>query len=94
MDQDPQTAARIRGRIENVIDAARAEGKYKGDNPARWKGHLEAVLPKRQRLTRGHHAALPYDDLPRFMETLRGSVLQANLHVSLGRSVRPPVERS
>ncbi len=67
----PETAARIRGRIENVIDAAKAQGLYKGDNPARWKGHLKAVLPARQRLTRGHHAALPYDDLPGFVAALR-----------------------
>ena len=67
----PETAARIRGRIENVLDAAKAQGLFPGDNPARWKGHLAAVLPRRQRLTRGHHAALPYDDLPDFMSELR-----------------------
>ena len=67
----PETAAHIRGRIENVLDAAKAQGLFPGDNPARWKGHLAAVLPKRQRLTRGHHAALPYDDLPAFMSELR-----------------------
>ncbi|MEP6827695.1 MAG: integrase arm-type DNA-binding domain-containing protein [Aestuariivirga sp.] len=67
----PETAARIRGRIENVLDAAKAQGLFQGDNPARWKGHLKAVLPARQRLTRGHHAAIPYDDLPTFMRELR-----------------------
>ena len=67
----PETASRIRGRMENVIDAAKAQGLYQGDNPARWKGHLSAVLPKRQRLTRGHHAALSCDDLPAFMVALR-----------------------
>ena len=67
----PETAARIRGRLENVLDAAKAQGLYQGDNPARWKGHLAAVLPKRQRLTRGHHAALPYDNMPVFMALLR-----------------------
>ena len=66
-----ETASRIRGRIENILDAARAQGLREGENPARWKGHLKAVLPARQRLTRGHHAALPYDDLPAFMSELR-----------------------
>ena len=68
----PETASRTRGRIEAILDAARAQGFYKGENPARWKGHLKAVLPARQRLTRGHHAALPYDDLPAFVAELRG----------------------
>lgn len=67
----PETASRIRGRIENVLDAAKAQGLFQGENPARWKGHLKAVLPARQRLSRGHHAALPYDDLPVFMSELR-----------------------
>jgi integrase len=67
----PETAGRIRGRLENILDAAKAEGLFQGENPARWKGHLKAVLPARQRLTRGHHAAMPYDDLPAFMIELR-----------------------
>lgn len=67
----PETASRLRGRIENIIDAARAKGFYKGENPARWRGHLKTLLPARQKLTRGHHAALPYDGLPAFMQELR-----------------------
>ena len=67
----PETAGRIRGRIENVLDAAKAQGLLQGENPARWKGHLKAVLPARPRLSRGHHAALPYDELPIFMSQLR-----------------------
>ena len=51
----PETAKRLRGRIENVLDAAK--GQRSGENPARWRGHLDQLLPKRQRLTRGHHAA-------------------------------------
>lgn len=66
----PETASRIRGRIENIIDAAKAQGFYQGDNPARWKGHLKAVLPARQKLSRGHHAALPYDNIQAFMTEL------------------------
>ncbi|MDE2164477.1 MAG: DUF4102 domain-containing protein, partial [Alphaproteobacteria bacterium] len=67
----PETAKRLRGRIENVLDAARAKGQRSGENPARWRGHLDQLLPKRQVLTRGHHAALPYDEVPAFMEGLR-----------------------
>ena len=68
-----ETAARLRGRIERVIDAARAEGLFTGANPAIWKGHLAAHLQKRDKLTRGHHAALPYDDVAAFMARLRAS---------------------
>ena len=67
----PETASRLRGRIENVLDAAKAMGYLQSENPARWKGHLKTLLPARQRLTRGHHAALPYDALPDFMTVLR-----------------------
>lgn len=67
----PETASRVRGRIENVLDAARARGYRTGENPAMWRGHLKTLLPARQRLTRGHHSALPYADLPAFMADLR-----------------------
>lgn len=67
----PETAERLRGRIENVLDAAKAKGLRTGENPARWRGHLNQLLPKRQRLRRGHHAALPYDLMPEFMANLR-----------------------
>ena len=69
----PETASRVRGRIERVLDAARASGRRTGENPARWRGHLDTLLPKRQKLTRGHHAAMPYADLPAFMTRLRES---------------------
>ena len=67
----PETAERLRGRIENVLDAAKARGHRSGENPARWRGHLDQLLPKRQRLSRGHHKALAYDALPAFMVDLR-----------------------
>lgn len=67
----PETAERLRGRIENVLDSAKAKGLRSGENPARWRGHLNQLLPKRQRLTRGHHAALSYDVMPEFMANLR-----------------------
>src|SRR5207237_7460940 len=70
-NEKPETASRLRGRIERVLDAAKAKGYRSGENPARWRGHLDQLLPKRQRLTRGHHAALPYDKLPEFMAKLR-----------------------
>jgi len=66
-----ETASRLRGRIERVLDAAKARGLRTGENPARWRGHLDAILPKRQRLTRGHLAAMPYADLPAFIARLR-----------------------
>lgn len=68
----PETAERLRGRIENVLDAAKAKGLRTGENPARWRGHLDQLLPKRQRLSRGHHTALPYAEAPSFMADLRG----------------------
>jgi integrase len=69
----PETASRLRGRIETVLDAARARGlieQHKA-NPVRWRGHLDKLLPKRQKLTRGHHAAMPFADVPEFMARLR-----------------------
>ena len=69
----PETASRVRGRIETVLDAARARGLIGQNeaNPARWRGHLDKLLPKRQKLTRGHHAAMPFADVPQFMASLR-----------------------
>lgn len=67
----PETASRLRGRIERVLDAAKAKGFRTGENPARWRGHLDHLLPKRQKLTRGHHAALPFADVPAFVTDLR-----------------------
>lgn len=68
----PETASRLRGRIEAVLDAAKAQGQRSGENPAAWRGHLSHLLPKRQKLSRGHHAAMAYADLPAFMASLRG----------------------
>ena len=67
----PETASRVRGRIERVLDAARALGHRTGENPARWRGHLKNLLPRRQKLTRGHHAAMPYQEVPAFLVRLR-----------------------
>ena len=67
----PETAERLRGRIESVLDAAKAKNLRSGENPARWKGHLKNLLPSRKRLARGHHAALPFDKVPAFVAELR-----------------------
>ena len=68
----PETAARLRGRIEAVPASAQVDGWIPEDkpNPARWRNWLERKLPKRQRLTRGHHKAMPYQDVPAFMCSL------------------------
>lgn len=66
-----ETASRLRGRMERVLAAATARGLREGQNPAQWKHHLEHQLPKRNKLSRGHHAAMPFDDLPAFIARLR-----------------------
>jgi integrase len=66
-----ETASRLRGRIEAVLDAAKAQGLRQGENPAAWRGHLSHILPRRQKLSRGHFAAMPYRDVPSFMAALR-----------------------
>jgi integrase len=67
----PETASRVRGRIENVLDAAKARGLRAGDNPARWRGHLDQLLPRRQRIAQPHYAAMAYDEVPSFMGDLQ-----------------------
>jgi len=67
----PETASRVRGRIEKILDAARARGYRRSENPARLRGHLDHLLPKKAKLSRGHHAAMPYADVPAFLDTLR-----------------------
>lgn len=71
--EKPETAARVRGRIERVIEYANASGKRSwAPNPAAWKGHLRAVLPAPAKLSRGHHPAMPYGDVPAFFQALAG----------------------
>ena len=79
----PETASRLRGRIENILDAAKAKGYRQGENPAQWRGHLKTILPARQRLTRGHHAAMAYDELPEFLGLLRAKQATAALALEL-----------
>jgi integrase len=68
----PETASRVRGRIERVLDWARARGFREGENPARWRGHLAHLLPARSKVrAQSHYAALPYTDIAVFMADLR-----------------------
>lgn len=66
-----ETASRVRGRIERVLDAAKAKGLLNGENPARGKGHLDLLLPKRPKTEVKHHAALPFREISTFMTQLR-----------------------
>ena len=72
--EKPETASRLRARIEKVLDWATVRGHRTGDNPARWRGHLDKLLPamkKKQRVK--HHAALPFAQISSFMADLRKS---------------------
>ena len=66
-----ETARRVRGRIEMILNAAKAEGLRTGENPALWRGHLDQVLTRRKKSEVKHHPALPYAELPAFMASLR-----------------------
>ena len=66
-----ETASRLRGRIEKVLDAAKAKGFRDGENPARWRGHLDHLLPRRSKLARPHHPAMAYENVPAFVGNLR-----------------------
>jgi integrase len=67
-----ETASRLRGRIERVLGAAKVRGKRAGENPARWKEHLDVLLPKRKKKSlRRHHPALPSDQVTAFIDMLR-----------------------
>jgi integrase len=68
----PETAGRVRGRIESVLDWAKVRGYRDAENPARWRGHLDHLLPARSKVRKvEHHAALPFGELPAFLATLR-----------------------
>src|SRR5207302_274123 len=69
--EKPETASRVRGRIETVLDAATVRGYRQGPNPAQWKGNLAHIMPARAKVRRvEHHAALPFEELPEFLATL------------------------
>lgn len=78
-----ETASRVRGRIEKVLDAAKAKGFREGENPARWRGHLDHLLPRPSKLARGHHAAMSYEDVATFVSKLRKREASAALALEL-----------
>lgn len=87
-----ETATRIRSRIELVIDAAKAKGEFNGENPARWKGHLDNLLPATSKVRKvRNHPALPYRQLPDFMRKLRerDGAAAAALEFQILTAVRP-----
>ena len=67
----PETASRLRGRLEAVLDAGKAKNHRTGDNPASWRGNLKSLLPKPDPSLRGHHAAMNFEEIPEFMARLR-----------------------
>lgn len=70
--QKPETATRVRNRMELILEWARSRGLREGENPARWRGRLRFQLPPRSKVRRvKHHAAIPYHELPAFMAQLR-----------------------
>jgi integrase len=70
--QKPETASRVRGRIESILDYAKTRGYRDGENPARWRGHLQHMLVLKSKLRRvEHHPALPYAEIGAFMLELR-----------------------
>jgi integrase len=69
----PETASRVRGRIETILDWATVRQLRQGDNPARWRGHIEHLLPAKAKLREPRHfTAMPYSEVPAFMVDLRG----------------------
>lgn len=76
-----ETASRLRGRIERILDAAAAKGHRDPDkrNPAAWKGHLEHFLPRKRKTDKGHHGAVPWADMPAFWATISARRSSASL---------------
>jgi integrase len=72
-----ETASRLRGRIERVLEYAKVKGWRSGENPAAWRGNLRNLLPRRQKLQRGHQPAMAYDKVPALMVRLRSSEAMA-----------------
>jgi integrase len=92
-----ETAKRVRGRVESVLDAARSEGLRTGANPAAWKGHLDAVLPAPRKIAKvKHQPSLPYARCPAFMSVLREGKGQGAraLEFTILTAVRSDVTRS
>jgi integrase len=87
----PETASRVRGRIEAVLDWAKARGCRAGENPAKWRGHLDQLLPSRSKVRAvAHYAALPYQEIGAFMAALRqrDSIAAASLELTILTAAR------
>ncbi len=75
-----ETASRLRGRLERIISGATTRGLRSGINPAAWRGHLDTILPMPRKVTKvKHHPAMPYAELPAFIEDLQGRDAMAAL---------------
>lgn len=81
-----ETATRVRSRIERVLAVAKSRGLRTGDNPAVWKENLEFMMAKRPTGQRGHHAAMPYQDVPEFMKELQTRPAMAARLLEIGRA--------
>jgi integrase len=82
----PETASRVRGRIEVIIDAATARGLFDRANPARWRGHLASILPAKSKIRAvTHHAAMDWREVPAFVAELRerAGVAAKALHLAI-----------
>lgn len=76
-EKKPETASRVRGRIETILDAAKARKYRAGENPARMRGHISQLLPARSLLTRGHHKAMAYAEIPVLVSELQQKAAMA-----------------
>ena len=70
-NEKPETASRVRGRIESVLNYAKTMRYRSGENPATWRGNLQNVLPNARKLSRGHHPSMPYENIPALLNDLR-----------------------
>jgi integrase len=88
----PESASRLRGRLENVLDWAKVKGLRSGENPARWRGHLDHLLAKKKKVHQvTHRPALAYSEVAEFMKALREreSIRSAALQFQILTAVRP-----
>jgi integrase len=76
-NEKKETARRLRGRIEMILNAAKAEGLRSGENPALWRGHLSEVLARHKKTDVRHHPALPYEEMPQFWKSLSADTSDA-----------------
>lgn len=67
----PETAKRLKGRLEAILDSAKVQGLRQGENPAAWRNHLAHILPPRPKHSKKHHPSLSYKDIPRFIKELQ-----------------------